>query len=298
MKLHFGRLLLAVAILVAVAVASSGCLVRRALGSQIRQRIRSRQASSTGEAIQIAGLKVSVWRPAGRAPAPLVIFSHGFHGSSTQSTFLMKALADHGYLVFAPNHKDAGMGKTVKPEAGFGDAAAWSDATYRDRADDIRSLLKALKSDSKWSSLIDWSEVALAGHSLGGYTVLGLAGGWQSWLMPEVKAVLALSPYCTPYIQKKTLGAINAPVMYQSGSRDFGIGPFVKKSGGAYDQTSSPAFYIEFDGAGHLAWTDLNTTYQAGVTSYSLAFLDKYVRGDRTANPARELPNVSELRVK
>ena len=67
-------------------------------------------ASVRTESATIGGVKVSVWRPPARrtAPAPLVVFSHGFGGSSTQSTFLMKALAGAGYLVVAPNHKDAG----------------------------------------------------------------------------------------------------------------------------------------------------------------------------------------------
>ena len=32
----------------------------------------------------------------------------------------------------------------------------------------------------------------LAGHSLGGYTVLALAGAWPSWKLANVRAVLAL----------------------------------------------------------------------------------------------------------
>ena len=36
-----------------------------------------------------------------------LVFSHGFHGCATQSTFLMQAFADAGYIVFAPNHRDA-----------------------------------------------------------------------------------------------------------------------------------------------------------------------------------------------
>src|SRR6185369_13906011 len=106
---------------------------------------------------------------------------------------------------------------------------AWSDATYKDRADDIRSLLSALKADPGWSKSIDWSKVSLAGHSLGGYTVLGLGGAWLKWKLPEVKAILALSPYCSPFVEKGNLGAITVPVMYQGGTRDFGITPTVVK---------------------------------------------------------------------
>src|SRR5690242_18474921 len=49
-----------------------------------------------GKLIEIAGLRVSVWEPPPDVPGPLplVIFSHGFHGISTQSTFLTKELAE------------------------------------------------------------------------------------------------------------------------------------------------------------------------------------------------------------
>src|SRR4029077_13793019 len=96
------------------------------------------------ESAQIAGRRVSIWRPAAvSGRAPLVIFSHRFHGSSTQSTFLMTALAHAGYLVIAPNHKDAiGGGRmSERPDARFGRPDSWTDQTYRDRVDDIRSLV-------------------------------------------------------------------------------------------------------------------------------------------------------------
>jgi Platelet-activating factor acetylhydrolase, isoform II len=59
--------------------------------------------------LSIVGLDVMVWKPDETAPAapPIVVFSHGFHGCATQSRFLVIALASAGYLVVAPNHRDA-----------------------------------------------------------------------------------------------------------------------------------------------------------------------------------------------
>jgi predicted dienelactone hydrolase len=256
------------------------------------------------EAAQIGRSKVSVWRPESspNARAPLVVFSHGFHGASTQSSFLMRALAADGYLVIAPNHRDALAGGLARaldpPEAGFARPRAWTESTYRDRADDIRSLVDALKADERWSASIDWSRVALVGHSLGGYTVLGLAGGWPAWRLRDAKAVVALSPYAAPFVDHRTLGSVDVPVMYQGGTWDVGISPSLRRPGGAYDLTSAPACYVEFRDAGHMAWTDLIPRHQASIEYYTLAFLDTHLDREWRSDPGKRLGDVADLRLK
>ena len=255
------------------------------------------------ETLSIAGLRVAAWSPPpGVGKAPVIIFSHGFHGCATQSRFLMEALAKAGYLVFAPNHRDAtcdGGSATWrdKSEAPFTRVDVWSDAVFRDRADDIRRLLAALKTDERWGARGDWDRLGLAGHSLGGYTVLGLAGAWPSWRLDGVKAVLALSPYDQPFIAQKTLGGLAAPVMYQGGTRDLGITPSVRKPGGGYDQSPAPKYFVEFEGAGHIAWANVPSAAHAGIVAYAQAFLDHYLKGT-PANAAltRKSSDVAELR--
>ncbi|HVZ15700.1 MAG TPA: hypothetical protein VG897_01175, partial [Terriglobales bacterium] len=170
----------------------------------------------------------------------------------------------------------------------FQDPKIWSDATYRDRYKDIEAVLnEALRGKSFQGLTIDRSRIGLAGHSLGGYTVLGLAGGWRSWKDPRIKAVLALSPYCTPYLDHGSL-AFGVPVMFQGGTRDFGITPFVRRVDGAFDRTSAPKYYVELDGAGHFAWTNLNAKYQETIDTYSVAFFDRYLKA-LTPNPLTPL---------
>ena len=86
--------------------------------------------------------------------------------------------------------------------------------------------------------------------------------------------------------------------MYQGGTRDLGVTPSVKKLDGCYEKTSSPSIFVEFTGAGHFAWTDITNQSRAQIEEYSLAFLDKYVRGRSTANPTAKKPGVSTLQVK
>jgi len=244
------------------------------------------ETASEPQKLNIAGLEVAAWLPTPDSPGPwpVVIFSHGFHGCSTQSKFLMQSLADSGYAVFAPNHKDAACQNLRqwfnRPEARFGKPDNWSDATYADREHDIENVIDALSKDPVYGHPpYDWNHLALIGHSLGGYTVLGVAGAWPQWKDARVKAVLALSPYAMPFMTRQTLSGLDAPVMYQGGTRDIGITPFIKKGDGAYALSPPPKYYVEFDGAGHFAWTDLNPKFHDDIDAYSRAFLDFYLKG-------------------
>jgi predicted dienelactone hydrolase len=173
----------------------------------------------------------------------------------------------------------------------------WSASSFRDRAEDVRRLVDALASDERFRVRADLSQLGLAGHSLGGYTVLGLAGAWPEWKLPGVKAVLALSPYSQPFIVHKTLGNLAAPVMYQGGTWDLGVTPALQKTSGGYEQSPEPKYFVEFGRAGHFIWTDLNKGFHDDIAAYSVAFMNHYVRGE-AASPAltRAAPDVTLLR--
>lgn len=260
--------------------------------------------SAQEKTVTLGGREVVVWSPQGNAKAkqPVIIFSHGYGGCGEQSRFLTEALAARGYWVFAPNHKDAHCARgrsTVKPDEPFRDPAKWSDQTFADRRDDIRAVLRAIAASPDYASHVDLNAIGLVGHSLGGYTVLGLAGAWPSWKLPGVKAVLALSPYSDPYLVHQTLGGIAVPVMYQGGTVDFGITPSLKKSRGVYDGSPAPKYFVEFTGAGHFAWTNLRNDVHARILDYALPFLDHYVRGDAaTRGLTTPEAGVTQLRFK
>jgi predicted dienelactone hydrolase len=209
----------------------------------------------------------------------------------------MEALAEAGYLVLAPNHQDAQCGSArrgepggSRPEGPFHDHQKWNDAKYKDRGADIRVVLDAaLQSNTFQGVRVDPERIGIAGHSLGGYTALGLAGAWPSWKDARIKAVLAMSPYCSPYFKSGDLAHLSVPVMYQGGTLDLGITPTVRRSQGAYDLSSTPKYYVEFDGAGHFAWTNLNRTYQGTINRYSVAFFDRYLKGQTSPDPLAAL---------
>jgi predicted dienelactone hydrolase len=218
---------------------------------------------------------------------PLILFSHGFMGCPKQSSFLTKALADHGYIVVAPRHKDATCGDGDKtkflaslpsivfpnhPDVSFDYPQNWSDKTEQSRRDDMEAALAYALRDPELAPYIDQNKIGLMGHSLGGYTVLGLAGAWPSWKDKRFKAVLAMAPYLTPYTSHDGLKNITIPVMYQVGSKDDLTRPWHILGG--YYMTQGRKFYEEFGGAGHFDWTDLKSAYHQAIIDHAVTFFD------------------------
>jgi predicted dienelactone hydrolase len=255
------------------------------------------------ETATIAGLTVAVWMPPDATPRPLpvILFSHGFRGCNTQSSFLMRAFAAAGYVVLAPNHRDATCGKLAQargPEELFARPNAWTDHSYEDRRNDLETLIDTLRKQVPWSSLIDWSKLGLAGQSLGGYTVLGLAGGWESWRLPEIKAVLALAPFCEPFARHGALDRVTAAVMYQGGSADLLVTPSLRRPGGCYDKTPAPVYFVELRQADQLAWTDLQPRFHATVTHYGVGFFDAYLKGGAATALRQRFGDALDVRAK
>jgi predicted dienelactone hydrolase len=240
------------------------------------------------------GLTYRQWLPVDfarhRHDVPLILFSHGFGGCAQQSATLTQALADAGYAVLAPNHRDEGcsrfrgnMGQILgagrmRPDQPFTDPKAWGPTSEISRRHDLEALLDYALTHAPYQNAVDPSRIAVMGHSLGGYAALGLAGAWPSWRDPRIKAVLALSPFAAPFLAAGTLGDIAVPVMYQTGTRDIGIEPALLRRGG-YAATHDPKYLVVLRGAGHFAWTELNPAFQTTIANYAIAFFDKALSG-------------------
>lgn len=255
---------------------------------------------------------VEFWLPpdfqSGKGPWPLIIFSHGFGGCAKQSTFLTAYLAEQGYIVAAPDHIDARPCKTVRayemhkdmlerqPEKPFRQPEQWDDQTYASRRDDINNTLSSILADPLFKGYVDEDHIGLMGHSLGGYTALGIAGGWPAWKDPRFKAVMLLAPYTGPYVVEKTLSGVDLPAIYLTGSRDYDITALIKKSGtGAYAQTSAPKYMMELNEAGHFSFTERDNRFHERINKTALAFFDAYLKGgDAMAiNPGRRNKDIS-----
>ncbi len=250
-------------------------------------------------ATRIGGVEVVVWMPSGRdrASLPVLIFSHALYMCPTQSRYLTSALADTGYLVIAPQHADSSCSFAIWPSAlrmSAKPSLLWDDGDYRDRAEDVRKVVEALPLDSRFQDVADGARVALVGHSLGGYTVLGLGGAWPSWRLPGVRAIVALAPYSLPFQMSDGLQRISVPTMYQVGALDPVFTAPLERYG--YAQTPSPKVMVEISWATHMAWTDLGLSSRDAILGYITSFLDRYVRNAvETGALQAVLPGVSGL---
>lgn len=98
---------------------------------------------------------------------PLVLLSHGTGGSANDQDWLASALAAHGYIVAAVNHPG---NNELEPLTREGFMLWW------ERAADLSNVLDALLADAQFGTHIDPARIGAAGFSLGGYTVLEIAG--------------------------------------------------------------------------------------------------------------------------
>jgi predicted dienelactone hydrolase len=99
---------------------------------------------------------------------PLVLLSHGTGAASLMMGWLGTALASHGFIVAAVNHPGNNSLEAVTLP-GF--------ALWWERATDLTVVLDQLLADSMFAKRIDARRVGAAGFSLGGFTVIEIAGG-------------------------------------------------------------------------------------------------------------------------
>jgi predicted dienelactone hydrolase len=131
------------------------------------------------------------------AKFPLIVFSHGTGGTGDSYSWLGIALAAKGYVVAAVDHP--GNNAIDRPETVQGMTLTWL------RAGDLSLAIDAVLANAHFFNRIDTSRIGAAGHSLGGNTVLELAGARTD--------LAALHAYCTqkPDMQVCNGEASNAP---------------------------------------------------------------------------------------
>ena len=97
---------------------------------------------------------------------PLVVLSHGMYGNYRNQAWLAKGLVERGYVVAALDHPGTST---------FSRDPAQAEALH-ERPRDISRMIDSIEA-APWIAENLSGEVFMAGHSLGGWTTVALAGG-------------------------------------------------------------------------------------------------------------------------
>ncbi|MEQ9874370.1 alpha/beta fold hydrolase [Pectobacterium brasiliense] len=125
------------------------------------------QTTTIGENIVFPGIAVSKNAVPESGGHPLIVVSHGYGGSWFNQFWLAQALVKQGYIVAAPNH----------PGTTFKDMRTEKAQELWQRPHDLSRVITALLATPEKTGQVDAKRIAAVGHSLGGWTVLELAGG-------------------------------------------------------------------------------------------------------------------------
>lgn len=109
-------------------------------------------------------------------PYPVVIFSHGSGGSRILQLYLTEHLASHGFVVIAPNHAGNTVMERVLDPDNYDDLVLDSIALRPLDILRVIDFMDALNDDGDFAGQLDMEKLAVAGHSLGGYTAMSLGG--------------------------------------------------------------------------------------------------------------------------
>lgn len=108
-------------------------------------------------------------------PFPVIYFSHGLGGARLQSTFYTEHLASWGFIVLAADHP----GSTFFDLRGVADPSSSVIQSFGYRPLEIMRLIQysdELNAAGDYAGLFDMDNLAVTGHSFGGYTSLAAGG--------------------------------------------------------------------------------------------------------------------------
>jgi dienelactone hydrolase len=203
--------------------------------------------------------------PADIGLLPVVTFSHGYMGLSSQNTCQVEELASHGYVVVAPNHTRGAI-CTVFPDGRvvFGVTAPPDDLpleragrlAMKEWAEDLAFVVRRL---AEWNGdpahpfhgRFDLTRLGCFGHSLGGGTAVQFAASF-----PYCRALLLLDPWLKPLDETTWANPLPQPLLCLTSAGEFG------ETNGAIAQEIAAnclagASVAQIAGSGHYDYSDM-----------------------------------------
>jgi predicted dienelactone hydrolase len=250
-----------------------------------------------------------VYLPAGTAPAPVILFSHGLGGSRAGSAFLGEHWAARGYVAVFLQHPGS-------------DDSVWKNEPVRERmpslkqaasldnfllrVQDVPAVLNQLElwNAEKTNSLagrLDLNRVGMSGHSFGAVTTEAVSGetlpvGGQRFTDPRIQAAIVFSPSAPRSgSAAKAFGAVKIPWLLMTGTKDLApIGNADLKSRLAVYPAlhGAPKYELVLHNAEHSVFTDRalpgdreprNPNHHRVILALSTAFWDAHLRRDAAA---------------
>ncbi len=200
-------------------------------------------------------------------PFPLVVYSHGSGGQRYIASDYTETLASHGYVVVAPDH----TGNTaIERVAGV---PIDRERVALDRPLDVIAVINAMLNPESMETVgfvgsVDPEQIAVTGHSFGGFTAYAVASGYEnalgsSPLDGRIDAIIPLAPAVGDGVSPQSLltddrlAAIGTPQLVMVGTDDktTPVDPNVTR---AFEITNSePLYRVELVDAEHQSFTDV-----------------------------------------
>lgn len=217
-------------------------------------------------------LSTTLWYPTGHGRFPLIVFGHGNGSNAHRYEPLLRAWADQGYVVAAPDFP-----VSSKPAPGV---ASVSDVSNQpgDLSFVISQVLALDRANHGLGHIVDGAHIGAAGHSLGAVTTLALV------FRPccrdrRVSAAISLSG--TPLIVGTTFRGIRTPVLFVHGDADQTIN--YSASAVAFQRAAGPKFLLTILGGGHDSYLAAGDVAGAAVVRATIDFWDAYLKHDAGA---------------
>ncbi|MEP7271641.1 MAG: hypothetical protein ABI882_09045 [Acidobacteriota bacterium] len=234
---------------------------------------------------------------------PVVFFSHGNRGLRFQNTFWCDFLASHGYVILSADHTGNAALTVIKGKVVLYQGNE-REHSAQDRPKDLSFLLDQMTiwnqgADSRFAKKLDLTSPTAAGMSFGSYTAIKAAD-----LDARFRGVIAMA-----FAPPEGHTNLAVPSLLMLGDEDATIGAQGNAAIRAnFAAHKGPAFLLEMKRGGHYSFTDMGqldpnfgdgigtgkrrdtgeavtftpmeSAYEM-VNSYSLAFLDHYIKGNR-----------------